>query len=183
MNCPNCNQPYEEGATVCPSCGTLLPSSAPPPAPPPAYTPPPAYAPPPAYTPPSYPTAASSGTAKASMWLGIIAVGLIVLYFIISFAIAGSVSSISSMSDLNAFTRGAGAAAVIATIFFFASPVLGLIGLILGIVALNQEKTQPTQGGRTQAIVGVVLSCVPLLCCLVMVIFILIGLSAASRYY
>jgi quinol-cytochrome oxidoreductase complex cytochrome b subunit len=185
MNCPNCNQPYEEGATVCPNCGTLLPSSAPAPvSPPPAYQPPaPVAPPPPAYPqayPPAYPTASSSSMAKASLWLGITGVGLIALYFILNFAFVGAGASITNPTDISRVTGGLIALAVVAVIFFFASPVAGLLGLIFGIIALNQEKTRPTQSGRTQAIVGIVLSCVPLLCCVAIIIVMIIGISALS---
>jgi hypothetical protein len=189
MNCPNCNQPYQEGATVCPNCGTLLPSSAPAPvSPPPAYQPPaPVAPPPPAYPPaypqaypPAYPTASSSGMAKASLWLGIAGVGLIVLMFILSLAIGGGIASLTNPSDLTNISGAVGAGAICVTISFFASPVAGLLGLIFGIIALNQEKTQPTQSGRTQAIVGIVLSCVPLLCCVAMVILYIVALSTVS---
>jgi hypothetical protein len=175
MNCPSCNQPYEDGATVCPNCGAPLLSTTPAPPAPVAPPPPPTT---PAYLPP-FAGPSSNGMAKASLVLGIIGVALVVLVFVVALFVGGGLTSLSP-EDIQTYAQAGGLAVTCVGVGFLASPVVGLLGLVVGIVALNREKTQPTRRGRTQAIVGIVLSCIPLLCCLTMVVLYIVGVSAIS---
>ena len=57
------------------------------------------------------------------------------------------------------------------------SMLLALIGLILGIVGVVQEGKRPTRHGKALGIVGIVLSSLPLLCC---VTLLFIGMFALT---
>jgi hypothetical protein len=65
------------------------------------------------------------------------------------------------------------AVAVMAALAF--SQLLALAGLILGIVGVSQEGKRPTQSGKALGIVGIVLSLLPLLCCVTLVLLYLVG--------
>ncbi|MBN1485732.1 MAG: zinc-ribbon domain-containing protein [Chloroflexia bacterium] len=206
MDCPNCGHPNEEGAVFCASCGSPLPSTE---VPPKATTPPLAtpssagmvsgpgggLAP----LPDTVSLPPSSGLAKASLWLGIAGLVLIILTVVASVMFAYSMyeeleragvigeiergiapdpqelQEIFSESDLENL-GGIGLGVVGCCLLSMLSAVLGLV---LGIIGLSQESTQPTQRGRTYSIIGIVLGALPLLCCVG--IFIL-NLLQGGRY-
>lgn len=196
MYCPNCGQPYEEGATVCPHCGAPLPLGEREPAIPASS--------PLSMEAPAAARPASSGMAKASLWVGIAALAMIILALLAvvgaGFIVADRAppgfwdefireASEGDPEDLQELVEDPGVEAAfgqggIAVLGSGGCCLLGelaaLLGLVFGIVGLSQERDQPTQRGRTHSIVGLVLSVIPLLCCAVFLIFVMLPSSVWS---
>ncbi len=183
MNCPNCNHPYEEGAAACPECGAPLPTGAAPAAAPPSGDPsrPAARrAEEPSSTALPYAIlerSTSNSMALASLVIGILVAVLVALVVVVAVTGLGGTLKSLSPADVQTFAQNSGTGVICIGLGFLASPVLGLFGLIFGLLGLKQEKLQPTRGGRTRGIIGVALSCLPLLCCLSMIIAQAAGLS------
>ena len=55
-----------------------------------------------------------------------------------------------------------------------------LIGLLLGIVGVAQERRQPTRSGKVRGIVDIALSSAPLLCCVTSLLLALLMLTGAG---
>lgn len=171
MHCANCGQGLPEGATICPSCGAPVAQA------PTADISPIVYAPPASV--PTLPR--SSGVSIASLLLGILSILLVVLTIVLSYTLGADViarfgesleitqDQIMRLAEDPAFqSRVMGIAAC-----FIGGMLFALIGLILGIVGIAQEGRRPTQSGKVLSIVGLILSILPLLCC---VSFLIIGL-------
>ena len=173
MHCTNCGQELPEGASVCPSCGAPVVS-----APGPDISPTP-YAPPVAA--PTLPR--SSGVSIGSLILGILGVLLVIVAIALSYTLGAEMVSrfgqslevtqdeIMRLAEDPAFQANVIGIAVC----FLGGLLFALIGFILGIVGIAQEGNRPTQSGKALSIVGLVLSSLPLLCC---VSFLVIGLVA-----
>jgi len=172
MNCPNCGQPYEPGATVCLACGSPFPSTAAP-----SISPAPVYLAPL----PDEVRPASSSVAKASLVLGIVGIVLIALVVILLSSLVGSITglNLTSEAEITKFAEENVGRFTGVFVCLVGAELAALAGLILGIVGLSQEKGRPTQGGRTLSIIGTVLSALPLLCCVCYFGFGLIGVAGA----
>ncbi len=185
MNCPSCGRPCEEDWKVCPHCGRPL--FAPPAAP--------ASAGPEAIPPPS------SGPARASLILSLLALLGIVLSLVITFIAAAQVGNLLQARDPRIldwlFTHPAliqrllqrdpvlrqaletgSTLALIGLFLFLLSEMGACLGLVLGVIGLAQEKVRPTVQGRTHSMIGIVVSIIPLFCCLGLLILFFASLAA-----
>ena len=156
--CPKCQQTFPDNAPdFCPNDGTRMTANAQPYAPayqqpygaPPAQQnwPPPPQPPPQNWTPPAggyYPPAGQSpyapraatggGLGKAAMWLGLVSLLLTAFFFTIVVMIQ------NGNFDLLDFAQPS----------YYAMVALGIIGLVLGIVALVKSG-----GSKGKAIIGI----------------------------
>ncbi len=197
MNCPNCGHPVEEGAAFCGYCGSPLPTAetlradiSPVKEPTPAT-----FVSPPVGESP-LPLPSSSGPAKASLWLGILGIVLVILGIVVPIVGVLQNETLREFSfeqpvtegDINRLTQDPAFQEMIqefSPLGFGAMALCGLgelgalVGLILGIVGLSQEESRPTRSGRAHSIIGIVLSALPLLCCVALGIFYLVGLGQA----
>jgi hypothetical protein len=163
MHCTNCGQELSAGASICPSCGAPVVSTPGPDISPTPYVPPISAPPPPT----------SSGASIASLVLGILGILLMVLTIVLSYTLGANIvarfgenlqatqDEILRLVEDPAFRSHVMGIAVC----FFGGMLFALIGFILGIVGIAQEGKRPTQTGKALGIVGLVLSVLPLLCC------------------
>ncbi len=166
MYCPNCGQPYPEGALVCPSCGSPLPS--------------PVQAPSPV-VPEHAPLPTASGLAWASFLLGLASVLGVLLFvgIVLVYATGLTPEDLRSQEFLQRYIQehpllyaGSGCC--------FLGELGALVGLILGIVGLSRERVRPTRLGRTFSILGIVIGAVPLLCCVGYIVFLFLALASGG---
>lgn len=197
MNCPNCGQPLPEGAKICSACGTVLATAGPAssPGPPPGGTPAIVPIAPPAGALPSTQAAErSSALARGSFWLGLGSSGavlLTVLVVIVAVVLwvaplpAETVEQLQgSPEEVQRFLQDPANEGLLTALGgvglagMGGSCLAGLAaigGLVCGFLGLSRETTQPTLRGRTYSTVGIVLSALPLLCCLCGAVYMLIS--------
>jgi ABC-type Fe3+ transport system permease subunit len=123
--------------------------------------------------------------AKASMWLGIISLVLLVLAIVVSVAgVFGApdfweaiqdvdpenIDRLINDPDMQESAQSASLVFLSSTGCCFLGMLGALLGLIFGIVGISQEQDRPTRSGRTHSIVGIVLSVIPLLCCVATIV-------------
>lgn len=181
MHCTNCGQELPAGAVVCPLCGAPAPG-APAPAVPAAVAGPPLYVQPaPAVLP------GASGVSIASLVLGILSILLVVLAVFLTYSLGANIISrfgegmdVTQEEILRLTEDPAFQSSAIGMLLCFGGSLLtALGGLILGIVGISGEGRRPTQGGKALSIVGLVLSILPLLCCVAVLFLGLLGQGAA----
>jgi hypothetical protein len=123
----------------------------------------------------------ASGLAWASFFLGLASVLGVVLFVAIVLAhVAGlDPEAVRSQALLQRYIEehpllyaGGGICCL--------GELAGLLGLVLGIVGLSQERARPTRNGRTFSILGIVFGSLPLLCCVVYLIFVLVALTSGG---
>lgn len=171
MNCTNCGQVYPDGATVCPHCGAPISQAAPPVLYPAPIVQPAAGS--------SVPRA--SGVATASTVLGLLSIVLSVstylalVFLMAPYVDAGAVPSAEEFQSLIGTTT---ALALVALLVL--GQLLAMIGLILGIVGLSQEGRHPTRSGKPLSVIGIVTSCLPLLCCVTLFLLAWSGAAAGA---
>jgi len=170
MHCSNCGQSLPEGAMVCPSCGAPVPSAAQPTPAAPSAPFSPGFAPSPQFAAAPSPPA-GSGMATASLILGVLAILCILLTAFLAYGLGTNIlrelgSEFTTEEAQRLATDPAFQSTAIGVLAAFAfSELLGLSGLILGIIGVSQESKRPTRSGKVLGIAGIVVSLVPLLCC------------------
>ncbi|MGB9723730.1 MAG: hypothetical protein ACP5OO_01385 [Chloroflexia bacterium] len=184
MNCPYCGRPYEEGLRVCPHCHRILS--------------------PPADVESPGPTSAlplSSGPARAGLILGLLALLLLILSLVMTVVAVIQVGNALQERDprvleqayldpeafaalmnrdpaLRQAVETGGTVVLIGLGLFLLAELGALLGLVLGVIGLAQEKVAPTRQGRTHSIIGIVVGAFPLFCCLGLLILFFAGLAA-----
>lgn len=170
MLCSRCQRTIPDEAEFCPYCGSPVAATAPPSA----------EAAHPSESVVTGQRPATGGMAQASLWLGIGGLVLFVLsLLLVSMVISPAFSGQLSEREMERLVEQKMTQVIGSTFAFFLGQALSLSGLILGIVGLSREKVQPTRGGRTHTIVGIVLSTLPLACCVGSLLVSLIGLAGS----
>jgi hypothetical protein len=156
MVCPHCGAPIPQATapTLYPAQAVQLPAA------------------------PSLP--GSSGVATASLVLGILSIVVSVSTYV-AFTLLlvpyvdVSTGTMPSAEDVQSLARTPAALGIVALLVL--GQLLAMLGLIMGIVGLTQERRRPTRSGKALGVIGIACSCIPLLCC---VTYVLLAWSGAG---